>query len=213
MTDKDDKVLGEKYEKLSEMAFGRGSGAINILLKDFISKVAELDTRGVVPFAFTSITEPKLKKTGNPYKKVYKVSQVNVLLGVDYEAQKNRELEKQGLPATFVAGPRAWGEHFTNSIVVHNGKYYLVVNIQGSHSVYINVKEDGSFETLDKTLIQPFLPTPSTSDNKYHTYSFGSIVSGTLDKQEYVVEDVDQIRKDILAFLKIWYQKGIRAKI
>ena len=203
MTDKDDKILSEKYEKLSEMSFGRGLGATNILLKDFIGKVAELDSRGVVPFSFTSITEPKLKKTGNPYNKVYKVSQVNVLLGVDYEAQKNKELEKQGLPATFVAGPRAWGEHFTNSIVVHNGKYYLVVNIQGSHSTYINVKEDGNFEILDKTSVQPFLPSSSTSDNKYHTYSFNSIVSGTLDKQEYVIEDVDQARKDILVFLKI----------
>jgi hypothetical protein len=42
-----------------------------------------------------------------------------------YEKKVNRELEKLGLPATFVAGALPWGERVLGPVLRHEDNYYL----------------------------------------------------------------------------------------
>lgn len=102
----------------------------------------EKAVRGCTFASFDALTEPDMNKTidgnrNNPnphYGKVRKVltSQLGMLFsnktGSAYERMVNRRKEKEGQPADFVVGERAWGTRVPNtSIVEHKGNHYLSV--------------------------------------------------------------------------------------
>ena len=75
---------------------------------------------------FTALTEPEMRKTGNPYAgKVRKLSRVNGVIG-DYESAVNRQLAREGnAQLHFTAQPRKWGVHVSRALVEHKGGFYL----------------------------------------------------------------------------------------
>lgn len=60
------------------------------------------------PVGIVTRTEPKMRKTGNPYAgRVLKITEANVFANCDYQDRVNRQLEREGKAADFVAGQRA----------------------------------------------------------------------------------------------------------
>jgi len=80
----------------------------NILMAQKGSTMAEV----------AAITEPKMRKTGNPYiGHVIKVSTINIGLGGDYEKAVARQMEKEGKKGEFQAKPN-WHIGWKGSAII-----------------------------------------------------------------------------------------------
>lgn len=145
--------------------------------------------RGATFATLVTSTDPKLLKTGNPFKNVRKISKVNVCLGFKYEAAVNRQRAREGSEADFQASARQWGEK--NGIIVENkGKQYLEVKVEKSlSSEYV----DAEGNLIPKESIQHFLPTKRESRQELEkeiivrTYSLDSIQGMTFNGETYVI--------------------------
>lgn len=149
-------------------------------------------------------TDARLRKTGNPYGNVRKVSRVNVCLGFKYEAAVNRQLVREGAAADFQAAERAWGEHVEGAPLVENkGKLYLNAKVERSlgHEYFA---EDGT--PLSHADVAPFLPAKGANRQGtekeiiVRTYSLDSIRSLAYGGEQYVLlQDVPAtIRASVL---------------
>jgi hypothetical protein len=129
-------------------------------MKNIVHHIIENANNGTTPISFEAHTEPRMNKTNNPYfGRVIKVAFVGGLIGTNYEAGVNRQLEREGKEAIFKAKPRRWGvrdeEH--RFIIHHKGEQYLSVKPQqlNGKTYYID-KETGVEIPLAE--LKPFLP-------------------------------------------------------
>ena len=120
------------------------------------------EKRGTSIVSFTCITDPRLKKTGLPehLKNALKVSEVNGMIGYDYENsvnnQRNRE---QGDEAKkFEAQGRSWGVRLNRVFVVNKGGLYVTIKIERTLSKPRFF--DGKGNEVSKEEIAAFLPSP-----------------------------------------------------
>ena len=103
---------------------------IEISCSDFVAMLHAI--RGATIVSFIASTEPKLK-AGNPFPGLRKVSRVNGVLNFNYEKAVNRQRDREGMVADFVAEPRKWGVRVEGApIVTHNGKFYVEAKIERS---------------------------------------------------------------------------------
>lgn len=136
-------------------------------------------------------TDARLKKTGNPYGQVRKVSRVNVCLGFQYEAAVNRQRTREGAEADFEAAPRQWGERKPGTMLVeHKGKLYLETKVERSLGcVYL----DASGKELTAEQVAPFLPAKGASRQEVEKeilvrdYALESIRSLSFGGEQYVM--------------------------
>lgn len=88
--------------------------------------------RGATMVSFIASTEPKLK-AGNPFPGLRKITKIGAVLNFNYTAAVNRQREREGVVADFVAEPRKWGQRVEGTpIVTHNGKFYVEAKIERS---------------------------------------------------------------------------------
>ena len=137
-------------------------------------------------------TDARLKKTGNPFGPVRKVSRVNVCLGFLYGAAVNRQRTREGLEADFQAAPRQWGERIPGTMLVtHKGKLYLETKVERSLGcVYLTA----SGQELTAEQVEPFLPNRSESTRQetekeilVRDYALESIRSLSFGGEQYVM--------------------------
>lgn len=137
-------------------------------------------------------TDARLKKTGNPFGPVRKVSRVNVCLGFQYESAVNRQRTREGTVADFEAAPRQWGTRLPGSMLVeHKGKLYLETKVERSLGcVYL----DASGKELTAEQVAPFLPARSESTRQetekeilVRDYALESLRSVSFGGEQYVM--------------------------
>lgn len=161
-----------------------------------LTAIALVETLATVKGAtFATIiteTDARLKKTGNPFGPVRKVSRVNVCLGFQYEAAVNRQRTREGSEADFEAKPRQWGQRLPGSMLVeHKGKLYLETKVERSlDCVYI----DATGRELSADEVAPFLPARSESTRQetereiiVRDYALESIRSLSMKGETYVM--------------------------
>ena len=127
----------------------------------------------------------KMRKTGNRWhNRVYKFYSVNTVSNANYTNSVNRQREREGLEADFMALPRTWGERIGKSPVIqHKGQFYF--------SVHINtVTTDVTYQDVDgndvaKEDFAEFLPKPSASRQG---------VENEVITRDYKIESILQIR-------------------
>lgn len=164
---------------------------MNIISRDRLLLML-LEIRGASFATITTRTDARLKKTGNPFGPVVKVSRVNVTLGFQYAAAVNRQAEREGLAPDFVAMPRQWGERSTLSplLIEHKGKLYLETKVERSLSHEYRM-ENGS--VLSDAEVEPFLPSRGQSrqgvekEILVRDYAIDSIIGITFKGQDFVV--------------------------
>ena len=121
-------------------------------------------------------TEPKLKKTGNPFVGVTKMAKVNICLNFQYEAGVLRRLAKEGKSEEDFKRGESWHTPVLNAdggltpFCQHktNGKIYLrsmLVNPFG-HQYF-----DANGNELTDEQVNPFLPAKSDYSNQGLTES------------------------------------------
>lgn len=87
---------------------------------------ALLDARGgCAPVGILTVTQPKMRKTGNPFSVVSRICRRNGFVGGDYESIVNNKQEREGGERDFEAEPLPWGRHVSRFFIAHNGALYL----------------------------------------------------------------------------------------
>lgn len=113
-------------------------------------------------------TEPKCKKTGNPYKSIMKFSKVSILLNSDYEKAVTNQLVKEDKDKTeYQKGkntmPLVFGEN-NNFIGLFNGEYVLQYRPNDNSVPHTKYIADGKL--VDKKKIENFLPAVYAATNQ-----------------------------------------------
>ena len=149
------------------------------------------DIKGATFATLTTATDARLKKTGNPFGSVRKVSRVNVCLGFQYENAVNRQRTREGAEADFESAPRQWGERISPMMIHHNGKFYLETKVEKSlGTTYLGSNN----EEIPSEAVKPFLPARSSASRQetekeilVRDYALDSILSVAVAGEEYVI--------------------------
>jgi hypothetical protein len=122
---------------------------VEMLVKNKGAKIVTLYTE----------TQPKMKKTNNPYLGVIKKSRINGVVNFNYENSVNRQRVREDSTPDFKAEERKWGKRINGTPVVeHKGKYYLEVKVERTlDTKYELNNEEVSYESL-----KPFFYERST---------------------------------------------------
>ena len=147
--------------------------------------------RGATFATLITETDSRLKKTGNPFGQVQKVSRVNVTLGFQYEAAVNRQRVREDAEADFQAMPRQWGNRIPGTFLVeHKGKLYLETKVERSLGcAYVDAKG----RELTREEVEPFLPSRGASRQEVEKeilvrdYALDSIRSIACNGETYMV--------------------------
>ena len=149
------------------------------------------DIKGATFATLVTATDARLKKTGNPFGNVRKVSRVNVCLGFQYESAVNRQRTREGSEADFETAPRQWGTHISAMLIEHKERIYLETKVEKSlDHKYL----DANDQELSSEAVAPFLPTRAQSTRQetekeivVRDYALDSILSLAIKGEEYVI--------------------------
>lgn len=121
-------------------------------IQQFIAFVSQKRSAEFV--TFYSVTDPRLLKTGNPFRSAMKHTEQTAIIGFDYQNSVNNQLEREGEERDFIAQPRQCGQRISVHFVQNKGKFYLSYKGESVKSVrYMN----GNVQINDAD-IEPFKP-------------------------------------------------------
>lgn len=154
-----------------------------------------------------SLTEPKMRKTNNPFNGhlVQKMTIQTLQFGYSYENAVNNRIDGSG--ETFVAEPLKWGEWLIpNKVITHKGKlyarFYKVDNNTEPNVVYLI---DGVIATEEQEeTIKSFLVSSSPSARqsevgltthqvKPRDFAFDSIIGLAVNGEMYNIEKAEEV--------------------
>lgn len=123
---------------------------------------AIMGQKGATAASFQSVTDARLKKTGNPFNMpVIKVSEVNGMIGYNYENSVRNQSEREGGERDFVAEQRKWGRRIHPCVVEHKGEFYITVKIERNLTAPRYIDDMGT--ELDSVEVKPYLPAKGKS--------------------------------------------------
>ena len=152
--------------------------------------------KGAAPVTLSAMTDTKARKTGNPYKAIYKFAVVNGMIGVNYENAVNRQQVREGaVEGTFEAQSRQWGEQINKSLVVNGDKYYIsIVNPKSCKAKprYYGQRTDGSLVRISSEIAKQFIPEHKKATNQgtdkeivFRNYSLGNVRTVAIGGKKY----------------------------
>lgn len=198
---------------LKDMAYGLGAGTPTTQ-DEFVQEIMGFDNAktGTRPISFTSVTSPAYRKTGFPYKALYKVGQTNGMVGFDYGANVNAQREREGKPADFLVQPsKTIREWLSFSIgITHKGLKVLRYRpLQPAPSYFVVETQEGSLNEISKEEAVKYLTPVATPTNQgientidYRTYGIDKIVAYNFQKAEHTISDADPKRLAVFEVVK-----------
>jgi hypothetical protein len=112
----------------------------------------------------TTLTDARLKKTGNPYGKVLKKTVLLANIGFHYSNSLENQAKRENKNIDFQIQPRRWGIRLQNTpLVKHNEKHYLEYKAEKVQSVNYFL-ENGT--PIEKSAIEAFLPKKRESSTQ-----------------------------------------------
>ena len=172
--------------------------------EQLIDGLADRCSRGAVICTIETVTDARLKKTGNTLGPVFKRSIVNVVLNFRYEGAVNRQREREGIATDFEASPRTWGERISGTpFVQYKGKLYVEAKVQRSLSHAYELADGSPISAED---VRPFLPASRSEGRQgvereiiLRDYSIDSIVGLTIDGERFDVADTELAALECIA--------------
>lgn len=155
------------------------------------------------PIGFTSLTDARARKTGNPYGQVRKLVKRQAFVGFDYETSVGNARARQGMGAdvpAFESKAHSWGERIADSCCLlrhpRTGELYLIVKVEREcRPTYLTQQPSGVWSPVDTALVAPFLPMDEsdvTANRQgldrpvvYRQYRLDSLVTLTMAGQRY----------------------------
>jgi hypothetical protein len=127
-------------------------GNMNTITKsELIEKINNI--KGTTFISIDIESDPKMRKTNNPYYGAIKTSTLSGAINYDYENSVNNQLDREGKERNFEAQSRKWGTHNGNWII-HNDNHYLHMKVQSNSNISYILNGDN----IDIDLLKPFLP-------------------------------------------------------
>ncbi len=161
---------------------------IELSAADFVSMLYSV--RGATMVSFIASTEPKLK-AGNPFPGLRKVTKIGGVLNFNYEKAVNRQRDREGMVADFVAEPRKWGQRVEGTpIITHNGKFYVEAKVERSEIMGYIMPD---LSSVDPEEVAKWLPNRHSGRQAVEKpivlrdFSIENIRSMKLRKVEYVI--------------------------
>ena len=127
---------------------------------ELIQKLNEIKGATFISVDITS--EPRMRKTGNPYMGATKTLSLSGAFNFDYENSVNAQLEREGKEANFESQGRSWGKREGN-LIEHKGNYYIQLKVQGASDPVFRFNG----VEIEKSVLEPFLQEshkPHTQD-------------------------------------------------
>jgi hypothetical protein len=164
----------------------------------FDQLVAELEKPGCRIAALETLTDARLRKTGNTLGDVFKKSRVVTMTGAKYEQAVNRQHEREhGVTGSFVADslPRPGDKWLVpNKVIINEEKGTLYLRTQTTigqrrtrPAIVRYVNAEGRF--LSRETVAPFLPKASPSA-KQEAYG----VQGEVMVRDYKFTSIMRLR-------------------
>ena len=219
MINKDTALLTERYTKILEGKYGVGGTPITKAELIDLIKTAEATHKGTNFFSVTQVTKettnkaplPSFTLPGLKNGKAYfaKVSQVNIQVGYDYQAARNRELEKQGKATDFVAQPSIYTPVGDSRILgERGGQIYIRYRPMSTSAEYTPVRvkavnenptnsADFTVTTKDEVKRYKSASTAPSTGVEVRTISIDSVAAANIAGKAYVISDLDPIRSAI----------------
>lgn len=222
MSNIDKQKIQEAYEKILEMSYGvAGAGETQFKLtqKQLIEMLFELEQQssGVKFMSITQIGQansrkapvPEITLPGLKVNKVSfaKVSQINIEVGSSYTDKVNRSLEKSGEVGNFVAQPSRYDSvEGVKYLRQKDGQYYIqyhpVSLRKGFQPIYVQANVENpispaDFKVVNTADISQYLRSAPESIVPTRIVSISSIAAIKINKRDYVITDLDPIRKNI----------------
>lgn len=153
-----------------------------------------------------SFTDPKIKKTGNPFKnkKVIKRTEGDFLFGGSFKEKVEEKLDQKGLiDENYEVGSLPWGkwvEGAENKVIEHKGEYYMRYYPSDNASSVEYFIDDAKATDEEFETIKQFLPTKKVSQKQLDAgleaketvkplvVNFSNIVSIRFNDTEYIIE-------------------------
>lgn len=163
-------------------------------------QTALIERGGAKFVTFTARTDARLKKTDNPFGKVFKTSRVNGVINWSYGRAVNRQRGREWdgtpdeRPDRFQPYPRKWGQRLPNlPFVQYKGRVYLEVKVQRAETLGYT---DEAGDPLLPEMITPFLPKVSSNADHQEVdrevvlrdYDLANIVEIAFDGATYTVD-------------------------
>lgn len=149
------------------------------------------------PVSIVALTEPEMRKTGNPYAGlIRKLSKVSGFIA-GYENMVNNQLAREGKDQlTFTAKPRKWGERVSLALVRHvkdgETRYYVTLCPKHAKPFYLVRTNAGFLAPIAKALFEAFLPPYRAPDNQGtdkpiepRDYNLANVASFAIGGQRY----------------------------
>lgn len=159
---------------------------------ELVELLAARAKSGCFALTIETRTDARLKKTGNTFGPVYKLSRVNGMANWHYGRSVNRQRTREELTADFEAAPRQWGERIEGTpFVQHKGRTYLELKVERSlgHSY-----QTEAGETLTDSDVAPFLPAKADASRQgvertviLRDYAIDSILAVVMDGTRYLI--------------------------
>ena len=139
------------------------------------------------PIGLSALTEVRAKKTNNPYGRIFKLNKISAFAGIDYEANMNNALVKQGQVPSYDPSPRTYGTHLTSSIIHHKDNDYFACRVLKSRPLYMIRNPRGYLELIDKKKIEHLIPKDKKEIITYRNYLLSSIKQINIGKKQYKI--------------------------
>jgi len=122
--------------------------------------------RGAVICTLDTLTDARLKKTGNPLASVgvLKASRVNGILNFEYEDAVNRQQGREGGPQDFTVSARKWGTPLPGArwMIEHQGRLYVQLKVERATQKPRYMRAD-NHRYIAAATVKPFLPKKYSS--------------------------------------------------
>jgi hypothetical protein len=222
-TDKD--LIAEAYRPIYEMAFGiapDASAQKSITQEELMQLIKDTETNrpGTNFISVTQVTKEASNKAPYPpfvlpglkNGKSYfaKVSQVNGEIGSNYGEKMRRQQTQQGMEADFVAKASPYNSvEGSPSLREKDGQYYIQYYPRSVAKKFAPVivkankdkpTSEADFEVTSKADVAQYkgpARPPQQVEVTTRVVSLASIAAAKINKQEYVITDIDPIRKAI----------------
>jgi hypothetical protein len=139
----------------------------------------------------TTETVPTMIKSLNPYwNRVIKKTEIQVIIGNNYENSVNNRRKKEGKPPTFIADEPRWGRRIRNtSLIECNQNLYLQVRVQDNRKPTVQYLERNKRWVFRKKLekLQPFLRKPVSAAERQG-------VNQEVVIRRYALENIKEIK-------------------
>jgi len=204
----------KKYNQYAERAYGLGQSSQLIGIEDLKALIVGFDnsSKGNRFISLTTNTTVKEWTRGVPFEAIYKISQLNCMLGGDYTKRVNDQRIREGLPADFVPSinPRVERKISKSLWLFKNGTTKIAIFPQQSGGAFYFVKDKDGLREVEKSIVAPYLNQVSVpvasqgtqQDVPIRTYDVESVRAIHIEGKEYMIDSSREVYNTIYSLVK-----------